>query len=436
MSISSLATRGVLFALTLLVLASCQSPDTPKDDGFGELRLEFVHKGRAVPGSLIVSDGTFRQEWKNQKRIKAKVPATATYTIDIKLPGDRTSQPITFRDIIPVFEVEAGAVRDVIVNVPGQRQPRSFEPFVLLEDRGANASLVTKREDIKILPPRIRLTSTTTLAPGTQALIDGIYSTDAPTSSEVRDFICGDNCPHLYAGIDCSVYCYGCSTTAYYEGYWRENGNLCEGFAAPAPRGSDFDEIPEGLGGIHLAAATRNDGIVFPLRTMRRGLGSSDMLRPPFKTRSFPDFVAKTGVHLYTLTLPNAGLWRKRELTLPVPVVDHQITQLKIDVPAQDLRPFAPVLIGDDRLGVPQRSLTSDATEKAVTFQLRTNDPDPGHAWVLVPLPRGASGSLTVEDGAGNRLREGDGYATSYYDGWTVIVTRTDGQDATRVIRF
>lgn len=437
MSISSLVRLGVVFCLAVLALASCQSPDTPKPDGMGELRMAFVHRGRAVPGSLIVSNGDFRREWKNQTEIKAMVPATATLIIDLKQPGDRTGKPITLRDIIPVFEVPEGGVRDVVVHVPAANQPASFSPVVFLEDRDAGTTIKTKREDLKRLPTRIRLTSVVETRPGTMAFIDGIYNNDAPTAALSRDFTCGDDCPHIYTGLTCNPYCYTCSSTAVVKnGYYQPNYNICEAFSAATPRGSEFDEIPEGQGGIHLAAALRNDGIVFPLRASRRGMGSTDILRPPFDTRSFPDFLAPTGVHLYALTLPGGGLWSRRELVLPVPVFDHRITQLKIDVPAGALTPLTPVLIGDDRLGVPKRSLTSDATETGVTVRVRTPDPDPGHAWVLVPLPRGISGTLVVEDEAGNRLREGDGYATSYYDGRAVIVLRTDGQDATRTVRF
>ncbi len=430
---------GVLFLLAgfagLLTVAACQSLEVDrKGDAFGELRMQFLYQGREVPGNLIVSDGGFRQEWTGQKRIAAKVPSVATYIIDLKLPGDRGPQPITFRDVIPEFQVPPGEVRDVIVHVPAPGGPGGFVPFVFVEDRGANARIETRRESIKRQPPRVRLTSSIDFTPGSRVLIDGNYMNDAPTPATARDYTCGDNCPHVFSGVDCSKYCYTCTSTAIYKGYWKANYNMCEGLTTPPPRGSEFNEIPPGFGGIHLAAATTNDSIVYPLRATRSGGGTTDKIEPPLETRSFPDFVAPTGTHLYTVTVPGGRPWQRRELTLPVTVTDYRITQLYITLPTRKLVTGVPVLIGDTRLGIPTRTVASDRTEIGVTFDVRTAGPDPGHAWVLLPIPRGSNAE--VFDNTGRELVEGQDYVAMQFGRTPVLVIRTEGRHAQRTVRF
>ncbi|MDZ5696231.1 hypothetical protein [Chelativorans sp. M5D2P16] len=421
-------------ALPILLAATIPLPalaDTSAGTKFGELRLQFLYDGKEVPGSLIVSDGKFRKEWRNAPRITAQVPTRATYIIDLKPPGDTAPQRVTFRDVVPEFDVPAGGVRDVIVHVPKPGGPDAFDPFIFVEDRQAKATIVSRLEVSGENRERVRIISNVRQAPGTRVLIDGIYMKDADRPEDARDYTCGANCPHMFNEIDCSVHCYTCTSTAVYDGYWKGNYNMCEGLTSEPPPGSDFDVLPEGIGGVHLAAATRNDGIVFPLRSSLRSGETAQDLTPPLNVRSFPDFTAPAGYHLYSVTLPGGDGGAPETLNLPVNVADGRITQLYIKLPAAAPEAVVPMLIGDDRLGIPERSLRHEATGKRVTIYVKTDDPDPGHAWVLVPVPERSKVRVT-DPFTGKALSEHRDYAVTPLG----VVVLTAGSMAAVTVAF
>ena len=170
---------------------------------------------------------------------------------------------------------------------------------------------------------------------------------------------------------------------------------------------------------------------MFPLRSGLRSGETTQDLTPPFDVRSFPDFTAPAGYHLYSVTLPGQGGADPETLNLPVRVTDGRITQLYIELPADAPEAGVPILIGDDRLGIPERSLRHEATGEGVTIYVKTDDPDPGHAWVLVPVPEGSEIRVT-DPITGAALSEPRDYAVTPLG----VVVLTAGSEAAVTIAF
>lgn len=424
-----------LLAVTFLFLTGCVVAPPADEPEVGRLKLEFLYKGRPVSGSLIISDGAWRREWRDVRSIDAEVPARATYTIDLKPPGDPYPVPVTFRDIIPEFTVPAGGERSVVVRVQPPGGPRAFVPVVLVQDAGPDVRLDTTRLSDPENPSRVVLRTKTEQPPGIAALIDGVYLENEDDRDLVREFTCGDNCPHIFKETDCSVWCFGCSSTCViYHGYWKGNVNMCS-LTSGAPQ-SDFDPLPSGTGGVNLTVATRRDGVVRPLRTVLTGATGSDTLAPPFKVRRYPDFTVPVGSYRFEAVFRTGrGLGRKQTYALPVTVTDGRIAKITLRLPEGPLG-SEPHVLADNRLGVPERRIRTETTPERTILSVETAqpDPDPGTAWLMLAVPDGRDGPARIERD-GTALVEGTDYLNTTHGGRPVVVLATHGRsDRLRVI--
>ena len=407
----------------------------------GRLTVTFEYKGQPARGSLIVSDGDYREAWVNVEKISATVPSRATYIFDLKPPDDTQPIPVTFRDILPEFVVPEGGERNIIVTILPHELPRPFDPVILIRDADAKVRVTNRLETYSDQPGRRTLTSIIERSPGTLAILDGIYASNASDRDTIRDFTCSGGCPHLFGEPDCSVHCYQCSTTCTTPaGWWKANGNMCSDIVATTPSDpavSDWEELPFGVGGIQLAVATRNDGAIRPIRSALTGAGVDVRLVPPYKARSFPDFTAPVGEYLYTVAFDETavpGGYGLQEVVLPVSVRDGRIANMIVRMPMSDADLSQPFAIADNRIGAVLREETFDMDENGVTLRISSPDPDPGAIWYAVALPRDADPEAVEVTRDGDALTRGSAFVTGELMGKQVVVVRSEGmRDALEV---
>jgi hypothetical protein len=253
----------------LLANAACIPPE-PEPDGFSHLHARFLYEGQPHGATLTVSDGDFHERWENTTEIDARIPSTATWIIDAKAPGDTSVLPVTFRDLIPELRIAVGDTLDIVIHLLRPGTPRSFDPVVLIEQAEAAVAVDNRVERDPARPGWRRLVSTVEGDPGAFVMLDGVYRDPDVSPDSMRAFTCGDGCPHIFAAVDCSVYCFGCSSTCTYEGYWKGNVNMCSLTAVPGTMPtSEFEELRANTGGVQLAAILRRDGLVLPVRAER-----------------------------------------------------------------------------------------------------------------------------------------------------------------------
>lgn len=373
------------------------------------LRVSFLRNGVPWPATLIVADGSLRKVFRNVTRIDAAVPRRATYTVLADTVG---TGRVTFKDVIPVLELPA-AGRDLVVHLPAGGL-EAFSPAVLVEDAPASVSVRSQVLGVPDSGRPFTLSTTAEGRPGSTTMLDTIIE---PIDRQVG-YLCQSPCPHLYPRalpVDCSTYCYTCSTTAVLQaGHWKENFNLCsltvetDGSAAPVE--SVLRRLPAGQGGVGLAVALRRDGALVPVLARLRSLASTAewVLRPPFTKRSYPDFVVPVGRYVYALTVPDPGApGGSFTHALPLAVEDRRIRTVLLDLPQiATLDPFDVRVLGDSRLGLAlsrARLVVTGPRSVRVVANLEGSRDDVG--WVTVVLPGAATVvAVRLVDGAGPAL--------------------------------
>jgi hypothetical protein len=428
-----------LVGLTLLLpLAACPSP-VPPADGLGQLRVRFLYDGQPHAATLTVANGDFRQRWENVTEIDARVPPLATYTIDATMPGAASPATGPFRDIIPEFRVPEGDTLEILVHLPGPGLPKPFEPVLLIEEARARAVVTNRVEPVPGRPGSRRLTSSVQAETGALVVLDGIYRDPDAGPDSTRAFTCGEGCPHIFQQVDCSTYCYGCSSTVITPppgGHYKGNVNMCSLTAGSDPEPTSvFEEIAAGSGGVYLTAVLRRDAALVPLRAELAGAGEDGRtLEPPLRNRSYPDFVAPVGVYRYAVTVP-AGAGSERYV-LPVRVEDGRILELLVRLQEDALPDLEPRILADDRLGVVTREVATTRATGSVEVRVSTADPDPGTAWIVVQLPTGATLRDVTDARTGQPRVEGEDYVSAEHAGATRVTVRTTGSDDTFAIRW
>lgn len=429
--------RFLFVAPALLSMAACRPPPPPPE-GFSHLRARFLYEGQPVAGTLIVSDGEFHQRWEDTPEIDARVPSTATWIIDAKAPADTSGLPVTFRDLIPELEIPEGDTLDIVIHLLRPGLPRPFDPVVLIEQADGRAAVSNRVERDPARPGWRRLVSTIDADSGAFVMLDGIYRDPDVSPDSMRAFTCGDGCPHIFANVDCSVYCFGCSSTCVYEGYWKGNVNMCSLTASTGTvPTSEFEELPANTGGVHLAATLRRDGLVLPARAELAGPGGQRQeLVPPLRNRSYPDFVVPTGSYRYAVTVPGAQGGEPERYELPVPVADGRITEMVVRLPAEELADLQPVVLADTRLLIPDRRIDTAADAGSLEIRVATADPDPGIAWILVQLPAGSVLRAVIDVATGTPKTDGVDFVIAQRSGRTVVTVRAEGREDSFAIRW
>jgi hypothetical protein len=428
--------RSVLLGL-LLVTGACR-PLAPPPDAFSHLRARILYEGQPAAATLTVAGGAFHQRWENVTAVDARVPSRATYIIDAKAPGDTSVLPVTFRDLVPELRIAPGDTLDILIHLLRPGLPRPFDPVVLIEQAGAEAVVSNRVELDRARPGWRRLVSTIEADSGAFVLLDGIYRDPDVSPDSMRAFTCGSDCPHLFLEVDCSIYCYACSTTAVYVGYWKANYNMCSFTTLPgrAPA-SEFEELRANTGGVNLAAALRREAAVLPLRAELIGPGDErQMLASPLRSRSYPDFVVPTGSYRYAVTVPAARGSQPERYEFPVSVSDGRITEMLVQLPADDLTDLEPVVLADTRLGIAVRQVESSREAGSLEVRVSTVDPDAGTAWILVQLPEAAALHEVVDLATGAPKLDGVDYVTAQRAGRTTITVRTEGARDAFAIRW
>jgi hypothetical protein len=421
----------------LLANAACISPE-PEPDGFSHLHARFLYEGQPHGATLTVSDGDFHERWENTTEIDARIPSTATWIIDAKAPGDTSVLPVTFRDLIPELRIAVGDTLDIVIHLLRPGTPRPFDPVVLIEQAEAAVAVDNRVERDAARPGWRRLVSTVEADPGAFVMLDGVYRDPDVSPDSMRAFTCGDGCPHIFAAVDCSVYCFGCSSTCTYEGYWKGNVNMCSLTAVPGTMPtSEFEELRANTGGVQLAAILRRDGLVLPVRAELVGPdGQRHELVPPLRNRSYPDFVVPTGSYRYAVTVPGARDGTPERYELPVPVNDGRITELVVQLPTEPVADLEPIVIADTRLLIPDREISTTPGTASLEVRVATIDSDAGIAWVLVQLPAGVVLREVVDVATGAPKTEGIDFATAQRGGRTTVTVLSQGREDAFAVRW
>jgi hypothetical protein len=421
----------------LLVTGACR-PLAPPPDGFSHFRARVLYEGQPAAATLTIADGYLHQRWENVTEVNARVPSRATYIIDAKPPGDTSILPVTFRDLVPELRITPGDTLDVLIHLLRPGLPRPFDPVILVAQTGAEATVSNRVELDRGRPGWRRLITTIEAESGSFVLLDGIYRDPDVSPDSMRAFTCGSDCPHLFWEVDCSIYCYACSTTAVYVGYWKANYNMCSFTTLPgqAPT-SEFEELRANTGGVNLAAALRRDAAVMPLRAELIGPGGErQTLAPPLRGRRYPDFTVAVGSYRYVVTVPAARGSNPERYELPVSVSDGRITEMLVLLPEDDLADLEPVVLADTRLGIAVRQIQSLREASSLEVRVSTVDPDAGTAWILVQLPDGAALREVVDLVTGTATMDGVDYVTAQRAGRTRVTVRTGGVMDAFVIRW
>ncbi|NOD76206.1 hypothetical protein [Ruegeria sp. HKCCD4332] len=428
---AALYARLAIPFLSLLALPVVLLADVEKPENFGKLSVKFEYEGKPANGSLIVSNGTSRQEWVDVSEIFAEVPSSATYIFDLKPPDDDQTIPITFRDVIPILEIPDSGSLDLIVSVLPSDLPKPFDPVIFIREAGVDVTVSNRAEEVSSKPNRLKLTSRIEKSKPSLVLLDGIYSTEETDPDDERDFTCGDNCPHLFQDLNCDPMCYTCSSTCVSRGYWKANYNMCEGILTSEPPESEWEELPPGIGGLQLAVATINDGAIYPNKMELSGAGYTEVMEPPFKTRSFPDFTAPEGDYLYSLSFDNAGIDETAgtsNVTLPLSIRDGRIGNLIVRLPVSRDELQAPFPIADNRIGAVLRAYEFSPAGRSISLDVTSPDPDPGAIWYALALPQGLAEDEVKVTSNGYPVEHKSRYVFGVVTDQPVLIVRSEGQ--------
>jgi hypothetical protein len=318
--------------------------------------------------------------------------------------------------------------------------PTPFEPVLLIEEAGAGAVVTNSLERVPGQPGMRRLTSSIEAEPGALVILDGIYRDPDAGPGSTRAFTCGEGCPHIFQQVDCSVYCYGCSSTVNSPppgGHYKGNVNMCSFTAGSDPEPTSvFEEIAAGSGGVYLTAVLRRDAAVVPLRAELAGLGEARTLDPPLRNRSYPDFVVPAGAYRYGVTVPDVPGAAPKRYELPVRVEDGKILELFVRLRDDTSPDLEPRVLADDRLGVVARDVATTRATGSAEVRVSTADPDPGTAWIVMQLPTGSTLLDVTDAGTGRPCVEGEDYVTTEHAGATLVTIRSAGSEDTFAIRW
>jgi hypothetical protein len=433
----------------LLTAAACAKP-APEVARDGILRAAFVLDGAPYHARLTVVDedstGNISEAVLSGSRVAIPIAGSATLTLDATLPPGASGRSIVFRDIIPNFSVPAGETLNVEFILPTAATRRPFAPTVLMRSAGTATTVTNTIKRDPSLAGRVSLTSIVAAPPRSSTILDGYYvgldipnGVDDPTA---RDFVCAGPCPHFFPqGIDCSFYCYACSTTVDDSGpFIRENTNLCNLTTPggdPIALTSDFDLLAPGQGGVHLNLLSRLGRAIPPrrLELVPAGTSSGTILEPPNFTRRHPEFVTPAGDYRYRVTPTTRAGEPTSVIELPVQVRDGRITGLHITLPRPEgVAPRRPHVIADTRLGIVPRNINVTTGQGRLELVVSAEGPDPGDAWILLPLVKGATVQQVSIIGPNARpetLRPGVDYTVGEYAGFPSVTLRASGSRTT-----
>ncbi len=363
---------------------------------YGRLKAEFLLHGQPHPVSLTISDGVYRKTFRDVTYIDELVPANATYSIEASIPtGSFNAGGVTFKDLIPSFRIEPGALTEINIHLLPGSEVKSFTPVILIEDKSAQARVTSSVSRSPSNISRFTLSSKLTGFPGARLILDTIVE---PLNSN-EGYLCAAPCKHLLpASVDCSTHCFTCSSTAVLKGdLWKGNFNMCGYTLDTGGSGevsSTFERFAAGTGGMVLNAALWNAAILKPARTELKNIatGRAWTLQPPYAARSFPDFVVPTGAYLYKFVPPEgSGPGEPRNLVFPIAVKEREISSLYLDFPAKGFKDFEPVAIADNRLGLVVSGLRHTLSGRSLTIDVSNSGFEQDVAWILVPIPTSLS---------------------------------------------
>ena len=438
-----------LVSASLVTAVACAKP-APEAARDGILRAAFILDGAPYHARLTVVDedstGNISEAVLSGSRVTIPIAGSATLTLDGALPPDANGRSIVFRDIIPNFSVPAGEILNVEFIFPTAAARRPFAPTVLMRSAGTATTVTNTITRDASMAGRVSLTSTVAAPPGSSTILDGYYvGLDMPNGVDepsARDFVCAGLCPHLFPqGVDCSVYCYACSTTVDDSGgYFRENNNLC---SLTTPGGdpialtSDFDLLAPGQGGVHLNLMSRRGRAIPPrrLELVPAGGSSGTVLEPPHFTRRHPEFVTPAGDYRYRITPTTRPGESTSVIELPVQVRDGRVTGLHVTLPRPEgVAPRRPHVIADTRLGIVPRKINVTTGQGRLVLEVSAEGPDPGDAWILLPLVKGANVqqvSIIGQNARLETLRLGVDYTVGEYAGFLSVTLRASGSRTT-----
>lgn len=435
--------RGLSGVFAALLL-SCHAPHAAGAVSYGRLKAHFLLNGQPHPASLTISDGVYRKTFKEVTYLDELVPVDATYAIEASVAADSPhAGGVTFKDVIPSFRIQPDALTEINVHLISGPEATAFSPVVLIEDRLAQArvsSVISPSSD----GSRFTLNSRITGFPGSRVILDTIVE---PLHRE-EGYLCPAPCAHILpAAVDCSVYCYTCSTTAVLQGnVWKENFNLCSLTLDTGGSGgvaSTFQRFAAGTGGMVLNAALWNAAILKPARTELKSVttGRTWVLQPPFKARRFPDFAVPAGAYLYTFVPPEgSGPHTGRNLALPMAVRDREISSLYLDFPPDGFKDFEPRVLGDNRLGLAVSGLRHSVSGRSLTVEVPNSGFKQDVAWVVAPLPADGSThavTVTVSDGRQvTTLRENYDYSLNPKTGQLLVVIQVPAGGGLYTVTF
>ncbi len=382
-----------LFALAWGVSSLQAQPRDTDDRPKARLQVQFLLHGRPTPATLIVASEGYRREFSEVSRIDAEVPLRATYTLLASVPAGGET---TFKDVIPELTLPSKGM-SVDIHIQDGALMNAFAPALLIEERGAKAMVTSRVSPDPKLGEAIHVRSDVNGTPGKQVILDTLIDDEAAG----RGYTCPAPCPLLYPptsqqGVDCSVYCYTCSSTAVLQGsVWKENFNLCSltlDTGGGAQTQSVFEPLPKAHGGVALLAALRDDAALIPHRAALVGVDSDYRreLRPPLNERSYPDFVAPPGRYHYEVTVSDPSVHKGRlTYALPMPVEDGLNRAFLLYLPvAAELGPYTAQVLGDTRLGLALEGVDASVEGSTLTVHAHLNGQRDGDAgWVLVALP-------------------------------------------------
>lgn len=388
------------------------------------LRLRFLLDGRPYPATLVVASEHERAVFADVREIDALVPRVATYSLTMK---DATSGAVTFKDVIPTLTLPEDGLDGLIHLVEGA-QARDFEPMLLIEERGANARVRSRAAPTPQSGQAFTLHAEVQGTPGKQVILDTILESSSPA----RGYTCPAPCPLIYPepsalGVDCSIYCYGCSSTSVLKGdHWVGNHNLCSltlDSGGQAQRQAILEPLPAGRGGVALLAALRNDAAVtVHSAALQDRAGTRLELRAPIAARAYPDFVVPHGDFSYELRVADPSLEAGSALfTLPMPVEEGRNRTFLLNLPALGvLPPFTAWALGDSRLGLALHRAEASFERGVVQVEADFDGSDGAIGWVMVVLPKEApvrSVALTSRRSCGrHELQPGTDYVHTRLD--------------------
>ena len=368
-------------------------------------------EGEPYPFDVIISDGTWRKEWKNVTCIEAEVPETATYVTVYERAGYQARNQFEL-PLSPgeVKEFEFYAIDLTEVNP-------MVEPLIVFQERGANASISWEWDPIEYV-----LTYNLTRQSGT--IVDvgvGIDdNTQEPPNNGLRTLTVGggvDIVSHFEGHVWLLCWDFEIDNRIHIPWFWSTNTDMTTDVITTV---YEFSEIDLNNGTIGIGNAFYNDAII-PFNTTLWGLDRT-RYDQEFIT---PQYAVPAGNYILSTILPE----EYASLEMPLQVTAGKGLRFNLYPPKTlNLEPYTFSRYAEYfSARSSYTNLTHDEETNTLSVDVSTETAYDWWGSFVLPDSHQVKSILACDnEGTCNELSELTGYTVNRVEGYNIVVVRID----------